>query len=45
MALIKAEKRQKQTFTMLRVGQEGNHNNTKEQGFSDGTYFGNAFQP
>lgn len=45
VALIKEEKRQKQTFTMLRVGQDGNHNNTKYQGFFEVTYFGNVFQP
>lgn len=30
---------------MLRVGQEGNHNNPKYQGFFEVTYFGNVFQP
>lgn len=45
VAFIKEEKRQKHTFTMLHVGQEENHNNTKYQGFFEVTYFSKVFQP
>lgn len=41
----KKKKDKKQTFTMLRVAQEGNHKNTKYTGFFKVTYFGNVFQP